>query len=68
MQTFYKICLILMIVGGINWGIYGIWGFNAVGWLLGGSASIWSRIVFTLVGIAALCGIPGLFADESSEN
>ena len=47
MQTFYKICLILMIVGG--------------------SASIWSRIVFTLVGIAALCGIPGLFSDETDE-
>ena len=55
MQTFYKICLILMIIGGINWG------------LLGGSASIWSRIVFTLVGVAAVCGIPGLFTDETGE-
>ena len=54
MQTFYKICLILMIVGGINWGLVGLFQFDFVGWLLGGSASIWSRIVFTLVGIAAL--------------
>ena len=46
MQTFYKICLIRMIVGG---------------------ASIWSRIVFTLVGLAALCGIPGLFTEETEE-
>ena len=53
MQTFYKICLILMIVGGINWGLVGLFQFDFVGWLLGGSASIWSRIVFTLVGIAA---------------
>ena len=37
------------------------------GWLLGGSASIWSRIVFTLVGVAAVCGIPGLFTDETGE-
>ena len=58
MQTFYKICLILMIVGGINWGLVGLFQFDFVGWLLGGSASIWSRIVFTLVGLAALCGIP----------
>ena len=57
-----------MIVGGINWGLVGLFQFDFVGWLLGGSASIWSRIVFTLVGIAALCGIPGLFADESSEK
>ncbi|VDR36724.1 Domain of uncharacterised function (DUF378) [Alistipes sp. cv1] len=48
-----------MIVGGINWGLVGLFQFDFVGWLLGGSASIWSRIVFTLVGIAALCGIPG---------
>ena len=47
MQTFYKICLILMIVGGINWGLVGLFQFDFVGWLLGGSSSIWSRIVFT---------------------
>ena len=64
MQTFYKICLILLIVGGINWGLVGLFQFDFVGWLLGGSASIWSRIVFTLVGIAALCGIPGQLARQ----
>ena len=60
MQTFYKICLILMIVGGINWGLVGLFQFDFVGWLLGGSA-------FTLVGVAAICGIPGLFTDETGE-
>ena len=64
MQTFYKICLILMIVGGINWGLVGLFQFDFVGWLLGGSASIWSRIVFTLVGVAAICGIPLGFTDD----
>ena len=64
MQSFYKICLVLMIVGGINWGLVGLFQFDFVGWLLGGSASIWSRIVFTLVGVAAVCGIPGLFGDD----
>lgn len=65
-QSFYKICLILMIVGGINWGLVGLFQFDFVGWLLGGSASIWSRIVFTLVGVAAVCGIPGLFGDDET--
>ena len=32
MSVFKKILLLLAIIGGINWGIYGIWGFNAVGW------------------------------------
>ena len=53
MQTFYKICLCLMIVGGINWGLVGLFQFDFVGWLLGGSSSLWSRIVFTAVGAAA---------------
>ena len=51
--------------GGINWGLVGLFQFDFVGWLLGGSSSIWSRIVFTLVGVAAICGIPGLFTDEA---
>ena len=67
MQTFYKVCLILMIIGGINWGLVGLFQFDFVGWLLGGSSSIWSRIVFTVVGVAAVCGIPGLFAEETED-
>ncbi len=66
-QTFYKICLCLMIVGGINWGLIGLFQFDLVGWLLGGSTSLWSRIVFTVVGAAALCGIPGLFSNMAEE-
>ena len=62
MQTFYKICLCLMIVGGINWGLVGLFQFDFVAWLLGGASSLWARIVYTAVGAAALCGIPGLFA------
>ena len=67
LQTFYKICLCLMIIGGINWGLIGLFQFDFVGWLLGGSSSLWSRIVFTLVGAAALCGIPGLFTNTAEE-
>ncbi len=58
MQTFYKICLLLLIVGGVNWGLVGLFQFDLVGWLLGGSTSVWSRIVFALVGLAALGCIP----------
>ena len=64
-QKILKVTSILMIIGGINWGLVGLFQFDFVGWLLGGSSSIWSRIVFTVVGAAALCGIPGLFSDEA---
>ena len=61
MQTFYKVCLILMIIGGINWGLVGLFQFDFVGWLLGGSMSWLSRTVFIIVGLSSLCLIPGLF-------
>ena len=57
-----KIALALVIIGGINWGLIGLFGFDLVGWLFGGTASLISRIVFTVIGAAALCAIPGLFA------
>ena len=40
METFYKVCVILLIIGGVNWGLVGLFSFDAVGWLLGGSASL----------------------------
>lgn len=64
MNVFYKICVILVIVGGINWGLVGLFDFNAVAWLLGGAQSLFSRAVFTLVGVAALCAIPSLFTPQ----
>ena len=51
---FDKIALALVIIGGINWGLIGLFGFDLVGWLFGGQGAIISRIIFTIVGIAAL--------------
>ncbi|MDD4690198.1 MAG: DUF378 domain-containing protein [Eubacteriales bacterium] len=57
--------LILIIIGAINWGSIGIFGFDIVGSIFGGQLSIISRIVFTLVGLAGLWGITLLFRDRS---
>ena len=62
MRTFFNICLVLLIIGGLNWGLVGLFSFNLVGWLFGGAASTISRIIFAVVGLAALGAIPGLFA------
>ena len=48
------IALILTIIGGINWGLVGIFQFDLVAWIFGGQDAILSRIIYTLVGIAAL--------------
>lgn len=65
-QTFYKICLILMIIGGINWGLVGIFRFDLVAWLFGGQDALISRIIYTVVGIAALWCISLLFRGRDS--
>jgi len=56
-----RLALILVIIGGLNWGTIGIFGFDIVGWMFGGQDAMLSRIVFTLVGIAAIWCISLLF-------
>lgn len=47
------ITLILLIVGGLNWGLVGVAKFDLVATILG-PMSILSRIVYTLVGLSAV--------------
>lgn len=58
------IALLLSIIGCLNWGLVGIWGFDLVAWLFGGSWSVFSRIVYTIVGLAGLWSISFLFRRE----
>ena len=51
------IALILVIIGGINWGSIGIFQFDIVAWIFGGQAAIVSRIIYTLVGLCGLYAI-----------
>jgi uncharacterized membrane protein YuzA (DUF378 family) len=44
--------LILVIVGGLNWGLVGLFGFDLVAAIFGGGSAL-SRIVYVLVGLAA---------------
>ena len=37
-----KICLLLAIIGGLNWGFVGIWKLDIIAWLLGGPHRIYS--------------------------
>ncbi|MDD2565277.1 MAG: DUF378 domain-containing protein [Candidatus Gracilibacteria bacterium] len=49
----YTISLILIIVGGLNWGLVGILDFNLVAFLFGAMSMI-SRAVYVLVGLSAI--------------
>ena len=55
------IALILAIVGCLNWGLVGLFQFDLVAWLFGGTGALLSRLVFTVVGLAGLWCISFLF-------
>ena len=48
------IALILAIVGGLSWGLIGLFQFDLVAWIFGGQDALLSRVVYTLVGVAAV--------------
>lgn len=60
METLQKCLLVLTIVGAVNWGLIGIFNFNLVAAIFG-EASLLSRIIYSLVGIAGLVNIGILF-------
>jgi len=64
MKFLDNICLILVIVGALNWGSIGLFGLDFVGYLFGGQLSVASRIIFALVGLAGLWTITLLFKDK----
>ena len=53
METIQKTCLVITIIGAINWGLIGLLDFNLVDAIFG-IESLLSKIVYILVGI---CGI-----------
>lgn len=59
METLQKSALVLTIIGAINWGLIGIFDFNLVDTIFG-NMSVFSRIIYALVGIAGLINI-GIF-------
>ncbi|MBR3815577.1 MAG: DUF378 domain-containing protein [Clostridia bacterium] len=61
-----KIALILTIIGGLNWGLIGIFQFDLVAWICGGQSSIISRIIYTVVALGAIWCISLLFSDRVS--
>lgn len=57
MKFINVISLILILIGALNWGFWGLFQFDLVTWLLGRD-SIWlSRLVYTVIGIAGLWGL-----------
>lgn len=53
MKMIDLIAATFLFVGGINWGLVGLFGFNLIAWVFG-EMSLLSRIIYVLIGISAV--------------
>ena len=60
----YRISLILVIIGALNWLLVGLFQFDAVAWICGGQTAVLSRIIYAIVGVAGLWSISLLFRER----
>ncbi len=67
MKVLDTIALILVIVGALNWGSVGLFGFDCVAFLGRRQMGSLSRSIYSLVGIAGLWSISLLFRDQHYE-
>lgn len=63
-----RICLILSIIGCLNWGLVGLFSFDLVAWIFGGSGMLLSRIVYTVIALAGVWCISLLFRGENAHH
>lgn len=60
MKTLQIIAITVMIIGALNWGLIGLFNFDLVATIFGGTAAIGSKIVYILVGLCGLISIKTL--------
>ena len=54
MKSLHSVSFILLVIGGLNWLLVGLFQYDIVAALLGGMSSLLARIVYTLVGVSAV--------------
>lgn len=67
MKPLNLLTLLLLIVGGLNWGLVGLFGFDLVAAIFG-AGSLPARIVYILVGLSALWQIGPLVAGLNGKD
>jgi len=63
-----RIALFFVIVGALNWGMVGLFQFDTVAWLFGGTAAILSRVVYTLIALGGIWAISLLFRERERDS
>ena len=63
-----KIALALSVIGGLNWGLIGLFNYDLVAFISGGSGTWMARIIYAIVGLAALWCVTMLFRTEETRT
>ena len=63
METVQRIALALVIIGALNWGLAGLFRFDVVAELAGGSAEPIARLIYIVIGVAGLLNLGLLFEE-----
>lgn len=53
MKVVNILTMILLVIGGLSWGIMGILGFNIINWLVGARIIV-EHLIYILIGLAAI--------------
>ncbi len=67
MNMLDRIALIVTVIGGVNWGLVGIFRFDLVAWLCGGQTAVLARVIYTVVAICALWCLALVFRSQEDE-
>jgi len=54
MKCLNVLALILIVIGALNWGLWGFFQFDFVAWLCGGNATGWARLIYAIIGLAGV--------------
>ena len=65
MRYIKLVSFLLVIIGALNWGLVGVFNFDLVARLLG-DMTVWSRIVYALVGAGGLVSLVAMAANDNS--
>ena len=66
MNILQKPCLILTIIGAINWGLVGLFDFDLVKFITMNQVNIWTRVIYCVIAIAGIINI--LFVNFSNKK
>lgn len=62
MRIVRLIVLLLVLIGAINWGLWGAFQYDLIQDIFGSEHSLWSKFIYILIGLAGIYGISFLFS------